>query len=234
MWKGSYTLAATIVGRRDISLNLAGLKRPLVMRPRTTDRFVFEQIFLDDDYDLPDDDVRPSFIIDAGSNVGFASIYFANRYPDATIVALEPESDNYGTLVRNTCDYPQIVPMKAALWSKSERLFLDTREDSWSCRVRTAHEGEDAAATGLTIPELLGLHQRSSIDILKIDIEGAEREVFSSDCRAWLSRTHALIVELHEHLAPGCSRALESAIEGLPFDRAQQGENSIFINRGIL
>jgi FkbM family methyltransferase len=233
VWKGPYTLAATVLGRRQISIRLAGVQRPLVIRPRTTDRFVFEQIFLDGEYDLPDC-IRPAFIVDAGANVGFASILFANRYPDAMIVALEPEADNYRALVRNTSEYPQILPMRAALWSKAEPLFLDATEDSWSCRVRTPLKGEAGGVSGIAMQELLKIHGQSSIDILKMDIEGAEREVFNSDCHSWLSRTGTLVIELHDHLTPGCSQALDVALAGLPFHRSKRGENTILINHSRL
>ena len=79
-----------MIGRREISVVMPNLQHPIVIRPRSTDRFVFEQIFLDSDYELTVD-LSPHFIVDAGANVGFASIYFANRYPGATIIALEPE-----------------------------------------------------------------------------------------------------------------------------------------------
>jgi FkbM family methyltransferase len=209
---------------------MQGFQHPIVIRPRTTDRFVFEQIFLDRDYEVPFEP-SPQFIVDAGANVGLASIYFANKYADATIIALEPELDNFAILVRNTRDYPRIVPMRAALWSRCETLSLDNQRESWSCRVSAFNKSGGGTADGITMAELLRHYGRSSIDILKMDIEGAEREIFSSECRSWLSRTRLLIIELHDHINPGCSQALDAAISDLRFSRTEQGENTILMNR---
>jgi hypothetical protein len=68
------TLASSIVGWHEVPVLLANLRYPMVIRPRTTDRFVFEQIFLDRDYELPVH-LFPRLILDAGANVGFASIF---------------------------------------------------------------------------------------------------------------------------------------------------------------
>jgi Methyltransferase FkbM domain len=86
------------------------------------------------------------------------------------------------------------------------------------------------AVSGITIVELLRQYGYSSIDIVKMDIEGAGREVFSADYYPWLVNTKILIVELHDHLKPGCSQAFNSAIAGLGFHRMQRGENTILIN----
>jgi FkbM family methyltransferase len=229
-WRGAQVLVAAMVGRHDILVTLPNVRHPLMIRPRTTDRFVFEQIFLDRDYDLPLD-LSPRLIVDAGANVGFASIYFANRYPRATIIALEPEPKNFELLVHNTRDYHEIVPIQAALWGGRKPLFLGREHESWSFRVGESNDGGNATMVpGITIAALLREDGHSSIDILKMDIEGAEREVFSAGYRPWLKSTKVLIVELHDRIKPGCSQALNNAISGLSFRRLEQGENTILIN----
>jgi len=115
--KGLRTLAGSIVGTREISVRVPSVRQPIVIRPRTTDRFVFEQIFLDGDYELPFY-LSPRLILDAGANVGFASIFFANKYPGSAIIALEPDPANFNALMRNTRGYSQIVPIRVALWNK--------------------------------------------------------------------------------------------------------------------
>jgi FkbM family methyltransferase len=231
-WGGLRTLGAAFVGVHEISVLMPTVRYPIVIRPRTSDRFVFEQIFLDGDYKL-EVDLSPRFIVDAGANVGFASIYFANRYPGATIVAIEPEAANFAALERNVRMYSKIVPVRAALWSSCKPLWVNGRGDSWSCSVADVTENASESVWGITIPELLHQQRQTSVDILKMDIEGSEREVFSAECRPWLPRTKALIVELHDELQPGCSVALNDAICGLDFQRLHQGENLILINQGI-
>src|SRR4051812_42045539 len=72
------------------------LKYPLHLRGQYNrgDLQIFAQIFWWKQYNIsvPFD---PRFIVDLGANIGLASVYFADRFRDATIIALEPENDNY-------------------------------------------------------------------------------------------------------------------------------------------
>jgi FkbM family methyltransferase len=226
--EGLRALAGSIVGTREILVRLPNVRQPIVIRPRTTDRFVFEQIFLDGDYELPFY-LSPRLILDAGANVGFASIFFANKYPSSTIIALEPDPVNFDALIHNTRGYSQILPMRVALWNKCELLSLNSDRDSWSCCVESLGNSR-TIVQGITVIELLRRHGYESADIVKIDIEGAESEVFDSDCRAWLATTKILIVELHDHLRAGCFQRLRDAIKGLGFRQMERGENTILVS----
>jgi len=73
----------------------------------------FEKIFLDREYDLSFLNLDPKVIIDGGSNVGYASVFFANRYPDARIISVEPEASNFRLLVKNTRSYPNVTRIRA-------------------------------------------------------------------------------------------------------------------------
>jgi hypothetical protein len=59
--------------------------------------------------------LRHRLIIDAGGYIGTAAIAFARRYPNATIVTLEPNTANYDIMVKNTAAWPNIVTMNSAL-----------------------------------------------------------------------------------------------------------------------
>jgi hypothetical protein len=70
------------------------------------------------------------------------------------------------------------------------------------------------------------------IDLLKLDIEGSEKELFEDPAKKWwLSRTRAVIVELHDRFKPGCTAAVEAALAGQNFIRTQRGENILFIRK---
>lgn len=230
--RGVLILAASMLGREDVSVSVPDIRYPLTMRPRTSDRFVFEQIFLDHEYDLPSN-FLPQFIIDAGANVGYASIYFANRYPDAAILAIEPDATNFQRLAENTSTYPNIVPLQAALWSSSESLVVNNDCESWACRVEQANGSDRDIVPGITIAELLKRCRWSGIDILKMDIEGAEREVFASNYDSWLGLTRILLIELHDRIRPGCSSAVLQAAGESRFHRANRGEYTLFVNRSL-
>jgi hypothetical protein len=63
------------------------------------------------------------------------------------------------------------------------------------------------------------------IDLLKMDIEGAEREVFESG--EWISRVGAIAIELHDHIKPGCRLAVEALTKG--WKSWQRGEVTFFV-----
>ena len=94
-----------------------GGKHPIFIRLKTSDFRTFLKIFRDREYEL-ELGKEPQTILDAGANVGFASVYFAIKYPRAKIIAIEPESANFAQLKRNVAPYPNIIPVQAALWSE--------------------------------------------------------------------------------------------------------------------
>lgn len=232
--RGFYTLFASDLSTGVFRVKVPGIAGKLSIRPRTSDRYVFEQIFLDDDYRLHAD-LNPRFIVDAGANVGYASIYFANRYPDAEIVAIEPDAANFQILSENAKPYPKIQPLRAGLWGKPGTLFVDNSLGSWGCTVAEVHPNDtteknsECRVKAVTVDDILLTSGHKRIDILKLDIEGAEREVFSAPCQSWLSLTDVLIIELHDHIKPGCSEALEHATGSDHFLRTSRGENVVLV-----
>ncbi len=83
----------------------------------------------------------------------------------------------------------------------------------------------------MTIDKIMEDYALTKIDILKIDIEGTEREVFS-DTSSWIEKIDSIIIELHERMKAGCNRSFFLGSNG--FDREwQQGEN-IYLSRGNL
>jgi FkbM family methyltransferase len=77
----------------------------------------------------------PPVIIDAGANVGLCAVFYANRFPDARIIAIEPEPSNYEMLKKNTAPYPNITTVHAALWKENGPLRLfDTGEGTLHSR----------------------------------------------------------------------------------------------------
>ena len=76
----------------------------------------------------------------------------------------------------------------------------------------------------MTMHTLMAEMNLDSIDLLKVDIEGAEKEVFE-DCD-WMQRVDCLIIELHDRFKPGCSRAVNSVTR--EFSRSQRGEMTLY------
>ncbi len=205
-----------------------GLAHPIYLRIGTTDTCVFRQILNERHYDFPLS-ALPKVIIDAGANIGISAVFFAHKYPAAKIIALEPEDSNFTLLKKNVSPYPQITPLKVALWKEQKAICLvDPGEGHHGFRTVERTNGESSQngyvpATALDI--LMKEMQIEFIDVLKIDIEGAEKEVFDHS-QNWIDRVGVLMVELHDHITPGCTKAFEKATDGFIGDN-RRGETLI-------
>lgn len=158
-------------------------------------------------------------IIDCGANVGFASAYLLSRFSRATVISIEPDSQNFAALQKNLASYgTRVTPIQSAIWSHScglvmsEAVFGDGRE--WSRTVRPARSDETPHMVATDIQSLLDRSSYTRISLLKVDIEGAELEVFGSGECEWLDLVDNLVIELH---GSECERVFHRAIEGRGF-----------------
>jgi FkbM family methyltransferase len=209
-------------------LSLPDITTPLFMRRGTSDRRTFDKVFIARGYRC-DLDGPVNAILDGGANVGYASVWFANAWPEATVVAVEPDADNFALLERNTAAYPRVQRVRAGLWPRAASLRIENPDDQpWAFRVTECPPGP-GAIPAVTIPDLLRERGLERFDIVKLDIEGSEREVFADPrCHAWLGHTRLLVLELHDRYRPGCSTAVEGALARYSFERSSQGEDVFF------
>lgn len=223
-------------------INLPGLMHPIYLRPGSSDIHTFREIFLRAEYDIKlPHSLSPKIIIDAGANIGFTTLFFAKRYPTAKIFSLEPDIENYKLLKKNTIGYPAIYPMQVALWDKSGTIEISDKGFGVRGYIventnNVIPQGQEvnkpkAAMPSTTMAELVQKYQINSIDILKIDIEGSEKEVFTSDVEKWLPLTKCLIIELHDRMKNGCSQTVFKALANYNFECSIKGENLVFMNR---
>jgi FkbM family methyltransferase len=138
-------------------------------------------------------------IVDAGANIGDTTSWYLSRFPDARLFALEPDSANYEMLVRNCRAYGSRAElMQCGLWSRSAHLKISgSRHMESGLSVTEVNSESEADCLGVSLTDILGRSGESAIDIFKCDIEDAEQVVFSAGCDEWLSRTHAIFIEIH-------------------------------------
>lgn len=213
---------------RVVSFRPRGINHPLIVRGRPcSDEAVADQIFLEQEY-LCLIDLRPATILDLGANVGYSSVWFANHFPGTRILAVEPDPLNYQMLLRNCSLYPSIRTVLGAVWSESCVLelvrgrFRDGAD--WATQVQSRPTGNVA---GFAIPELLKLAGFDCVDLLKIDIERAELELFASGTDAWLPLVRNICIELHDS---DCERVFFSAMRDYDYDLGRSGELTICRN----
>ena len=211
----------------EITARAPGIRNRVSLRVRTSDPVTYGEILLRRGYgiDLP---FSPKTIVDGGANIGMASIYFTHRYPEAKIIAIEPEVSNFALLARNVRHYPAITPVHAALWNRDGHIGVVEPDPATGASGKwgfVTRDGPGVKVPAITMHALMRDMCITAIDLAKIDIEGAEQEVFE-DTR-WLNGTRCLMIELHDRLRPGCSEAVEPLMHG--FARTQRGDMTFFV-----
>ena len=208
-------MSSTVDYLRSLNLQIIDIfGLPFSYRGETSDEVVGHEILEEGKYVLPMEDFQPKVIIDCGSNIGYSTLYFANTYPDAQIYAIEPEKINFKFLRYNTIFYDNIHLINSAVWGKESFVRLEN-SDLGEIGYMTVETGEDdpKAFKATTIGKLIYDNGINEIDLLKIDVEGAEKEIFGAEgVDDWLSKVKVLSIVLHDELRDGASFEFFKAI----------------------
>lgn len=214
--------------KRLKTVKLPGIAHPFTLRPHTSDQPTFRQVFITEEYNIPIKE-QPAYIIDGGANIGLFAIYIKNRYPDARIICIEPDPENFNLLQQNLAPYPNVHCIQYGIWDKDTRLRVYDKYDSGKWGMVVEEDMEHGTINSITISSLIKKYQLPHIDILKLDIETSEKQVFSNETLDWLQSVHMMIVELHDGMEPGCSKAFFDALSrnNQPYYYSTIGENTV-------
>jgi FkbM family methyltransferase len=200
------------------------------LRLHTSDTMVFGNVFMDEEYSfgLPS---SAKVIADAGAYIGLTPIFYAKMFPKARIFAIEPEQSNFELMLKNIRSYPNITPIHAALWGSEGYISiadpLAGAFGNWGFTVNS-NPGDVRAITIRSLMRDFGIDH---IDLLKIDIEGSEKEVFKA-CD-WQDRLDYIAIELHDRFNPGCSEVVNRALQGFSQTRPQPAISPSIVNGSI-
>lgn len=210
------------------------LKHPVYLRGISSDEIMFGQLFVSKDYAV-DYPFVPKTILDLGANVGYASIFFSNKFPDAKIVALEPEKANYFIAKKNLDPYTNVQLLQGAVWYKETTInVVDKGFGEAAFMIEEGKPLDSNAVTAYTIPQLIRMLDVEYIDLIKMDIEGTEKELFENNYDEWLPKTKMIIVETHDRYKKGCSTALFQAFSKYNFSLELSGENLVLYNNNLI
>lgn len=209
----------------EFNVSAKSYAKPFRLRGKTSDPWVFRSLIVSDEYSLLPKSLNPQTILDAGANAGFGIRWLKQRWPDASVAAIEPDTDNIRVAGINTAGMSGVDLMEGALWSEDGRAsFVCAGDEKYALRVRMDKEGPIRCVSVGSVMRNMGWDK---IDILKMDIEGAEREVFGAGAKEWIHKVGVLIVELHEGVSPGCTVRLFEALHGTGFTLKWRGENLV-------
>lgn len=162
----------------------------------------FNEVFVDGEYFFHADTARPC-IVDCGSNIGLTVLYFKHLYPGAEVLAIEPQPDVFAVLKENVesnhLTGVSLVNSAVGKCASTAKLYSDATNPG---DLRATISPEIADTRGQPLKEVMVSSQRLSqllparVDLLKMDIEGAELEVLE-DLAPCFSRVAQLFVELH-------------------------------------
>lgn len=214
-------------------MNVKGIDSRIYLRNHTSDIYVFQSIMLHHEYFVkPDFQVK--HIIDCGANIGLTSLYFKKLFPAANIIAVEPEKNNFELLTKNLKGYKDISLLQKGVWNKKVNLKISnlSKAEHWSFTVEETTEEVDVIKA-ISVKDIMEYGKMDVIDILKIDVEGSELEIFSDNYQSWLPMTRILIVETHDRYRKGCCKAFFQALNNYDFTVNLSGENFICYNNSL-
>lgn len=240
--------ALSLVARRAL-----GVSRPvtvrcgahrLTVRPCDSDPFVLAQIFTAREYDAHPfwmtrlnavaSEVAGAggvpVIIDAGANVGYSALYLAEHFPDAVILAVEPDPACVQLIERNCAHHPRIRPVHAALWSHGDGVDLSAGDEgSWANRVSGR-----GTTPSVTLETLLDGIAGAVPFIVKLDIEGAESEVCQASPEA-IASFACIMIEPHDWMLPGSGglAPLYDAVAGKKMDTLIRDETLMLFDCSV-
>jgi len=230
-------------GAALLTLDVPGRDAAIQLRPRDLPIFWQIMVMRENDFDslpqaaavqarykeLSTEDCRP-VVVDCGGHVGLSAVWFASRFPEAAVYTVEPDSSNFALLKNNTAAYTNITPISGGIWGRPCDLRIanpSSGSASFRLRENAAGAGEAGASLhGYTIDEILGLDTRNRLLMVKIDIEGAEADLFR-ERSTWFESAAMIVIELHDWLMPGqgTSRNFFRRLAETSFEVVLRGEN---------
>ncbi len=175
-------------------------------------------------------------IIDAGANIGLTSLFFLEHFNQPNIICVEPEQKNFSILDFNlNSSLDKVVKVNGAIWNSNSKIKIvkDFRDQlDWSFRVEETNESDGIQA--FSINQLVKDNNLKIIDILKIDIEGSEKQIFNtktSDLN-FLKITKCISLEIHDEF--NCREDIYKVFLDYGFSITNIGESTIGINKNLI
>lgn len=179
---------------RTYAIQLTHIRSIVTVRSYSGDVFIILEVLGSKCYRLPEPVERGGVVVDLGANIGVTSLFLADLYEPSRLICVEPSPHNCGLLRKNLSGLKQNVDIvQAAISNEKGFVTFDTKAETWGGRISNA----GVRVPSLTMTDLVDHYNLDRIDILKIDIEGAERLLFQSNLD-WLKRVNNIAIEIHD------------------------------------
>jgi FkbM family methyltransferase len=209
--------------REELTVRLHGASFRVHVRWNRGDPYSLLEVMLGGEYSQYLRHVRGGVkiktIVDLGAHIGAFTLLCAAIFPGADIYGVEPDPGNIEMLQRNLADIKTATArwLRGAAWSYDGETTLVTSERSTEHSLIACEERKGTVTVPCyTVDSIFRKAGFSGIDLLKVDIEGAEREILT-DCESWISKVSLIIVELHPLVTGFDVKALKAKLEPLGF-----------------
>lgn len=169
---------------------------------------------------------RTPLIIDCGANIGMSAYWFATQFPQARVLAVEPDSGNAKLARANNHGLSQVQVLQAAVAPVDCKVSL-FNTDKGADAFRT-EMFSDGAIDAYSIGSLVAIAKADLRDLLivKVDIEGFEDALFERNI-GWIESAELVIVEPHDWMIPSTAKAnnMLRALSRTPRDFLINGEH---------
>jgi hypothetical protein len=230
-WQAIKLYVFQLWSNKESSIYLPALRTDVFFRGMS-DYGPITLLFKEDFYVCPNDFEVVS-VFDLGANIGTETLRFASLYPRAKILAVEADPDNFSILAKNTTRLKQVRVENLAVWGENARFRVKKNPDChMSSTVSIDANGE---LVGVTIDCLMDQMGIAEVDIIKIDIEGAEASVFGPSIKKWITRVRVIIWELNDYEVPeGLSNLVLAANDcGVRFNFHINGEKLVGVRTNV-
>ncbi len=159
---------------------------------------VINEVIVDDCYKIRNLKLTPKNIIDIGAFIGDSTILMASKFNNANIFAFEPEKDNFELLKKNVANYKNVKIFPYAV-SKIEHadLSLDKRNSGGHVLIHTNGTAKSNIET-IEFASIFKENNLKSCDILKIDCEGGEYDIFlNKENHKYIKDIKVILMEYH-------------------------------------
>ena len=210
-----------------------------VIDESSSDSDVFNQIIIEEEYQfvvelMSKHQIDVNTIIDAGANVGYTAIYLSHFYKNMQLIALEPNKATFERLKMNMDlnNLDHVTLHQKGLWNKNTFLKADNSfrdKQAWSFRLEETSNEREKLFEVVSMNSLLETNKLESVDFLKIDVEGGEKEIFNSEADlSWLKTVKVIAIEIHDEFE--CREDIETILTE-QFELHYSGELTIGINK---
>ena len=186
---------------------------------RSSDTKVLYEMLVTQDYEIVDTADAKS-IVDGGANIGLASRFFLRRYPAAHAVAVEPFPETMEVCKRNLEAFSdRASAIQGAVWPQEGTVDLDPQGQEWANQVKASSHAKGNSVPAYSMSSLISL-SGGSVDILKLDVEGSEKEIFKTGTMEWLPFVRNIVIELHDE---ECRERFFTALSSFDYEVSNRG-----------